>query len=70
MCKATANLTDTIGSENAENLVDMIGRAQERAVERKMEQDVTVYLDCHGYVRGLHVSDNIRGVKPAKYRPE
>jgi hypothetical protein len=70
MCKATAKLSDSIGSENADNLIDMIGRAIDRAIHRQAEQDVTIMFNKAGNVQKIKGSDTVNGVKPKAYTPE
>ena len=63
-------LTDVIGQENAENLVNMIHRVKERAIERQAEQEVSVMFNKTGHVRFIKGSDNVNGAKPKLYTAE
>lgn len=70
MCKTTAALTETIGQENAQNLLDMIQRVMGRAIERGSDQTVEIVFNANGYVRGINGSDNVKGIKPKIYQAE
>lgn len=70
MCKPTTKLTDIIGAENAENLVNMIDRVKERALSRQSQQSVEVVFNDKGFVRHINGSDNVNGVKPVRYVAE
>ena len=63
-------LSDVIGTENAENLLNMCQRVKERAIERKSQQSVELVFNEHGYVRHINGSDNVNGVKPKNYQAE
>lgn len=63
-------LSDVIGQENAENLLDMCQRVKERAISRKTNQSVEVIFNEHGHVRHINGSDNVNGVKPRNYQSE
>jgi uncharacterized linocin/CFP29 family protein len=70
MCKPTAALSETIGQENTQNLVDMITRAIGRAVERGSQQTVEIVINEKGFVRHINGSDNVNGIRPKVYQAE
>ena len=63
-------LSEVIGSENAENLLNMCQRVKARAIERKTNQSVEMVFNEHGHVRHINGSDNVNGVKPKNYQAE
>jgi hypothetical protein len=68
--KIAEALSDVIGQENAENLLNMCQRVKERAIERQAEQEVTVMFNKTGAVRFIKGSDNVNGAKPKTYASE
>ena len=70
MCKPTIKLSESIGPENADHLVDMIERVKGRAIERASQQTVEVVFNEKGFVRHINGSDNVNGVKPKIYNAE
>jgi hypothetical protein len=68
--KIAIALSDVIGQENAEILLNMCQRVKERAIDRKSQQSVEVIFNEHGHVRHINGSDNVNGIKPKTYQSE
>jgi len=50
--------------EQLEQIVALVGRLQERALERKCNQQLTIVLDDKGHPRWLNGTDNAEMAKP------
>lgn len=66
----TSRLAEVFDEEQLDQIVDILLRVRERAVERQCDQEVCIGITDKGHPRYIHASDNVKLRKPARYTPE
>jgi hypothetical protein len=68
--QATQKLNTLFDDDQLDQIVDILARVKERAVERDCDQEVCIGITRNGHPRYINATDNVKLRKPSTYRAE
>jgi len=64
------NLSSVLSEDQLQQVLDLLMRLKERAIDRGCEQSLTIVINDKGLPRHINGTDNVRATVPKIYKSE